>query len=71
MAFVSDPTIQILQYLLVIAGTFGSLYTAYRIAKHNYGAGKALAASMPYFIIITLFGIATFLAFTVRMGLRM
>ena len=70
-AFVSDPTIQILQYFLVIVGTFGSLYTAYRIAKHNYGAGKALAASMPYFIIIILFGITTFLTFTVRMGLRM
>jgi len=71
MALVSDPTIQIMQYFLVIAGTFGSLYTAYRIAKSNYGAGKAWSVSMPYFIIVIIFGLVNFLAFTVRMGMRM
>ncbi|MEN6461966.1 MAG: 4Fe-4S binding protein [Syntrophomonas sp.] len=71
MALVSDPTIQIMQYFLVVAGTFGSLYTAYRIARNNYGVSKALSVSMPYFVIILIFGVVNFLAFTVRMGLRM
>jgi hypothetical protein len=71
MAFVSDPKIQIMQYFLVIVGIFGSLYTAYRIAKNNYGASKALSVSVPYFVIILILGIVNFLAFTVRMGLRM
>ncbi|MFZ3100681.1 MAG: 4Fe-4S binding protein [Desulfitobacteriaceae bacterium] len=70
-SLVSDPTIQIMQYVLVIAGTLGSLYTAYRIAKKNYGASKALSVAMPYLIVILLFGILNFLTFTVRMGMRM
>lgn len=68
---VSDPTIQMLQYVLVIIGTLGSLYTVYRIAKKNYGVDKALFVSMPYFVIILLFGILNFLTFTVRMSMRM
>lgn len=68
---VSDPTIQIMQYVLVIAGTLGSLYTAYRIAKSNYGAKKALSVSMPYLVVILVFGILNFLTFVVRMGMRM
>ncbi|MBP2645806.1 MAG: 4Fe-4S ferredoxin iron-sulfur binding protein, partial [Firmicutes bacterium] len=35
-ALVSTGTIQILQYVLLAAGAFGSVYTAYRIAKNNY-----------------------------------
>ncbi|GAB6155957.1 hypothetical protein JCM17380_47090 [Desulfosporosinus burensis] len=69
--FVSDPIIQIMQYVLVIAGTLGSLYTAYRIAKKNYGTSKALSVAMPYLVVILLFGILNFLTFTVRMGMRM
>ncbi|SHH17189.1 4Fe-4S binding protein [Desulfosporosinus lacus] len=69
--FVSDPTIQIMQYVLVIAGTLGSLYTAYRIAKTNYGAKKALSVAMPYLVIISIFGVLNFLTFVVRMSMRM
>jgi len=69
--FVSDPIIQIMQYVLVIAGTLGSLYTAYRIAKKNYGTSKALSVAMPYLVVILLFGMLNFLTFTVRMGMRM
>lgn len=70
-SFIADPTIQIMQYFLVIAGTLGSLYTAYRIAKKNYGVSKALSVSMPYLAVILLFGILNFLTFTVRMSMRM
>ena len=70
-ALVSDPTIQIMQYVLVIAGTLGSLYTAYRIAKKNYGLKKAISVSIPYLIVILIFGILNFLTFTVRMEMRM
>jgi len=69
--FVSDPTIQIMQYVLVIAGTLGSMYTAYRIAKANYGAKKALSVAMPYLVVILIFGILNFLTFVVRMEMRM
>lgn len=71
MEIVSDPTIQIMQYILVAAGTLGSIYTAYRIARSNYGTKKALSVSLPYFVVILIFGLVNFLAFTVRMGLRM
>ncbi|WP_407312715.1 4Fe-4S binding protein [Desulfosporosinus sp. SB140] len=70
-SFVADPIIQIMQYFLVIAGTLGSLYTAYRIARKNYGVSKALSVSMPYLAVILLFGILNFLTFTVRMAMRM
>ncbi|OLN28773.1 hypothetical protein [Desulfosporosinus metallidurans] len=32
---------------------------------------KALSVSMPYLVVILLFGILNFLTFTVRMGMRM
>ena len=70
-SFIADPTIQIMQYFLVIVGTLGSLYTAYRIAKNNYGVGKALSVAMPYLAVILLFGILNYLTFTVRMAMRM
>lgn len=70
-SFVSDPIIQVMQYFLVVVGTLGSMYTAYRIAKKNYGAGKAMAVSLPYMGVILLFGILNFLTFTVRMAMRM
>jgi len=69
--FVSDPHIQIMQYVLVIAGTIGSMYTAYRIAKGNYGAKKALSVAMPYLVVIFVFGVLNYLTFVVRMGMRM
>ncbi|WP_088186461.1 4Fe-4S binding protein [Desulfosporosinus sp. FKA] len=70
-SFVPDPIIQVMQYFLVIAGTLGSMYTAYRIAKKNYGLGKALSVSIPYLVVILLFGVLNFLTFTVRMAMRM
>jgi ferredoxin len=70
-AFIADPTIQIMQYFLVIVGTLGSLYTAYRIAKKNYGESKALSVSLPYIGVILLFGVLNLLTFTVRMSMRM
>ncbi|MHB1652887.1 MAG: 4Fe-4S binding protein [Desulfitobacteriaceae bacterium] len=70
-ALVGDPSIQIMQFILVIAGTIGSLYTAYRIAKKNYGQDKASVVSMPYWVVIFTFGVLNFLTFTVRMGMRM
>lgn len=70
-SLVSDSTIQTLQFILVIAGTMGSIYTAYRIAKKNYGKEKAMQVSLPYLAVIFLFGILNFLTFTVRMGMRM
>jgi len=70
-SFVSDPTIQIMQYVLVISGTLGSLYTAFRIAKKNYGTKKALVVAMPYLVVILIFGVLNFLTFVVRMDMRM
>ncbi len=70
-SFIADPTIQIMQYFLVIAGTIGSLYTAYRIAKQNYGVSKALSVAMPYLVVVLFFGILNYLTFTVRMTMRM
>lgn len=68
---VPDPIIQIMQFTLVIAGTIGSLYVIYRIAKKNYGKEKAVSASIPYWVVILIFGVLNFLTFTVRMAMRM
>ncbi|MGE5417817.1 MAG: 4Fe-4S binding protein [Acidobacteriota bacterium] len=71
LGLVPDPTIQIMQYVLVIIGTLGSIYTANRIAKNNYGEHRAWSVAIPYILVILFFGVINFLTFTVRMGMRM
>jgi hypothetical protein len=64
-------TIQFLQYSLVILGTIGSLYTAYRIAGSNYGQGRAWSTFAPYAILLLLLGAINIWLFVLPMAMRM
>jgi polyferredoxin len=70
-ALLGAATIQLLQYVLVGLGVLGSLYTAYRIAKSNYGAGKTWAAFAPYAALIAVLGVINVYLFILPMAMRM
>ncbi|OGO42914.1 MAG: ferredoxin [Chloroflexi bacterium RBG_16_57_9] len=70
-ALVGSATIQILQYALIGLGVIGSLYTAYRIAKGNYGGGRTLAAFAPYAALILVLGVVNIGLFMLPMAMRM
>ena len=63
-ALVNLATIQVLQFTLLGLGGLASIYTAYRIARTNYGAGKGANSYWPYvtlFVIFVLFNVYLFL----------
>lgn len=71
-AVLDNATIQILQYILIGFGTIGSLYTAYRLAKSNYGAqGMTRGTFIPYAVLVILFGVFNILLFMLPMEMRM
>lgn len=71
-AIFSDSTIQSLQYILIALGTFGSIYTAYKIAKSNYGSkDKTSGTSIAYAALMVLLGIVNIVLFTLPMSMRM
>jgi polyferredoxin len=70
-ALLGSGTIQFLQYSLVILGTIGSLYTAYRIAGSNYGQGRAWSTFAPYAILLLLLGAVNIWLFVLPMAMRM
>jgi ferredoxin len=66
-ALLDASTTQILQYILVSVGIGASLYVAYKIAnKRKLG----FVAALPHFVIVAIFGIATFVLFMLPMGMR-
>jgi len=69
-ALFSNSTIQIMQYALIALGIIGSLYTAYRISRSNFGANK-WSTVLPYWVLILLFGVANFIFFSMPMAHRM
>lgn len=72
-AILDTPTIQALQYLLIALGTIGSIYTAYRLAKSNYGGNnnKSLGTSIVYGVLILILGIINIVLFMLPMAMRM
>lgn len=70
-ALIGAATIQVLQYALVALGVLGSLYTAYRIAKSNYGAGKTWPAFAPYAALVAVLGLINVYLFILPMAMRM
>lgn len=71
-ALVSESTIQILQFALIALGTFGSLYTAHRIAKDNFEVeGKTRGSFLPYAVLTLIFGALNIYFFTLPMAMRM
>ncbi|MBP2031714.1 polyferredoxin [Clostridium algifaecis] len=72
-AILDTPTIQVLQYILIVLGTIGSIYTAYRLAKSNYGGknSKSLKTSIVYGFLIVILCIINILLFMLPMSMRM
>lgn len=62
LAFASASTVQMLQYAIIVIGTIGSLYTAYRIG--NKGKFKVL---MPYYTLMFLLAVANIYLFSMPM----
>ena len=70
-AIVDMNTIQILQFGLLAVGFFGSLYTAYRIAKMNHSDGKVLGTFVPYAVLIVVLTVMNICLFMLPMVMRM
>ncbi|HBV85638.1 MAG TPA: ferredoxin [Desulfosporosinus sp.] len=71
-AILSNSTIQLLQFGLIALGTFGSIYTAYRISKHNFDAeGKTISSFMPFAVLCLILGVINIYLFVLPMAMRM
>lgn len=72
-ALLDNATIQVLQYLLVVIGTAGSAYTAYRIARaRGSEAGAGLWPVLaPMAVLILVLGAVNLLLFYLPMDMRM
>ena len=66
-----NSTIQILQYIIIVIGTLGSIYTAYRIAKSSQENGKHISTSVVYAILMIVLAIVNILLFSLPMAMRM
>lgn len=70
-ALVSMSTIELLQFSLLALGGFASAYTAYRIAKFNYGVTPQAKSYIPYAILIGIFVAFNVYLFLLPMAHRM
>lgn len=70
-ALLGGTTIQWLQYVLIVFGVLGSLYTAYRIARSHYGTGATWASFVPYAVLIAILGAVNIYLFILPMAMRM
>ena len=73
-ALLDTATIQVFQYLLVVAGTLGSAYTAYRIAGSKVRAGTAgtpWPVLVPMAGLILVLGAVNMYLFYLPMAMRM
>lgn len=71
-ALVSASTTQILQYVIIIIGTLGSIYTTYRIANSSQDhKEKAVGTTAVYTILMILLAIINIILFSLPMAMRM
>jgi len=70
-ALMDSATIQVLQYLLVLAGVAGSAYTAYRIAGSQAGKARGAAAWLPIAALVVILGAVNLFLFYLPMEMRM
>lgn len=69
-AILDDPTIQALQFILIVIGTFGSIYTVYKISKNNYEA-KKVNLTIVYTVLLILLAVVNIVLFSLPMVMRM
>ncbi len=71
-AILSNSTIQVLQFALIALGTFGSIYTAYKISKNNFKAeGKTVSSFIPFAVLSVILGAINIYLFVLPMAMRM
>ncbi|MHB1134939.1 MAG: 4Fe-4S binding protein [Chloroflexota bacterium] len=70
-ALLDNATIQVLQYLLVLAGVAGSVYTAYRLAQGKDRQHNPAAAWVPIVALFLLLGAINLYLFYLPMEMRM
>ncbi|WP_443660992.1 4Fe-4S binding protein [Clostridium sp.] len=70
-AIFPSPTIQMFQYIIIVIGTIGSIYTAYRIAKSSQAKTTILGTSVTYTILMVLLAAANIFLFSIPMAMRM
>lgn len=70
-AFFSSPTIQVLQYIIIVIGTIGSIYTAYRLAESSQAKEKLFSTTFVYTILMLIFAVTNILLFSLPMAMRM
>jgi ferredoxin len=72
-AILDSATIQVLQYILIAIGTFGSAYTAYRIARGRATAGDQPMSNsfVPVAGLVVIMGIVNIALFYLPMAMRM
>ncbi len=68
-ALVGDSTIQMLQYILIVIGTIGSIYVAYKLATSS--KGNSLGTSFSYALLMIVFAVANIFLFSLPMVMRM
>jgi hypothetical protein len=62
LTFASASSVQMLQYIIIVIGMIGSIYTGYRIG--NKGSFKALAS---YYVFMILLAVANIYLFSLPM----
>ena len=71
-AIVSEPTIQMLQFALIALGTFGSIFTAYKISKSNFESeGTTVSSFVPFAVLSLILGAINIYLFILPMAMRM
>lgn len=71
-AFVSDTTIQIMQFAIIALGTFGSIFAAYKISKSNFESeGKTISSLIPFAVLSLVLAVINIYLFMLPMAMRM
>ena len=63
-----DPSLKVIQLLVLALGTFGALYACWKIARHS-NKRRALVVALPHLILIGVFSFSLFFLFLLPMGL--
>jgi ferredoxin len=69
-ALMGSSSIQMLQYALIVLGSLGSLFVAYKISQRSYGE-RALASFAPYALLILFLMVVNIVLFMLPMSMRM
>lgn len=70
-AILDNATIQVLQYTLIVIGTLGSIYAAYRISKGNVNSKKPIAVSVVFSVLMIALAIVNIILLSMPMATRM